>query len=434
MSHRFLRIFVGLTFAVLLLGAGTVPAAAAAAGAGAGASHSLDDPPADNDGDGIPDDTDQCPFEAGVPENYGCPYVGPIDSDGDGVYDDGSDLCPNEPGLPEYGGCPAPDSDGDGIVDPSDPCPNEPGPPEHGGCPVPDSDGDGFTDDVDACPYEYGDSSNGGCPYVPPPTDSDGDGVYDDTDQCPGEPGPASYNGCPVPDSDGDGLADDVDACPDLPGPYDGCPLTDLDGDGVYDDGSDLCPNEPGLPEHNGCPAPDSDGDGMNDDVDQCDDTPPGTPIDGLGCSLTVVTAAPPTFTDRCGKGQDTVTVPTSEGVVYRLGGNVVAAGTYRVKGTVRVFAEAADGYVLTGGAEWNMVMTNKVCPRGRLKVRSTAPGQVRVVNREAVAMTIQLGSKTKRVEPGAARIIWMTSGPVAWSVRWKSSLISARSGSVDVL
>ena len=341
MSHRFLRVFVGLTFAVLLVGAGAVPAVAAAGG-GAAANQSLDDPPVDSDGDGVPDD-------------------------------------------------------------------------------------------IDACPNEYGDSGYGGCPYVPLPTDSDGDGVYDDTDQCPSDPGPPAYNGCPVPDSDGDGLTDDVDACPDLPGPYDGCPLTDLDGDGVYDDGGDLCPNEPGLPEHNGCPAPDSDGDGMNDDVDQCDDTPPGTPIDGLGCSLSVVTATPPIFTDRCGKGQDTVTVPTSDGVVYRLGANVVAAGTYRVKGTVRVVAEAADGYVLTGGAEWNMVMTKKVCPRGRLKVKSTGPGQVRVVNREAVAMTIQLGSKAKRVEPGA-RIIWMPSGTVEWSVRWKSALISVRSGSVHVL
>ncbi len=139
-------------------------------------------------------------------------------------------------------------------------------------------------------------------------------------------------------------------------------------GGGVYDDGSDLCPNEYGLPEYGGCPAPDSDGDGLTDDVDQCDDTPPGTPIDGNGCSLQEVTATAPTFTDRCGKGQDTVLVPTSTGVVYRLGGNVVAAGTYRVRGTVTIVAEAADGYVLSGGTEWTSVMTNKVCPHGRVR------------------------------------------------------------------
>lgn len=60
--------------------------------------------------------------------------------------------------------------------------------------------------------------------------------------------------------------------------------------------------------------------------------------------------------------------MPTSTGVVYRLGGNVVAAGTYRVRGTVTVVAEAADGYVLSGGTEWTSVMTNKVCPHGRVK------------------------------------------------------------------
>jgi hypothetical protein len=61
-------------------------------------------PPADSDGDGFPDDEDNCPFEPG--EFEGCP-----DSDGDGT-DDFYDDCPGVPGVPEYFGCPAPPGDG----------------------------------------------------------------------------------------------------------------------------------------------------------------------------------------------------------------------------------------------------------------------------------------------------------------------------------
>ena len=237
-----------------------------------------------------------------------------------------------------------------------------------------------------------------------------------------------------MPDSDGDGLTDDVDACPDLPGPYDGCPLTDLDGDGVYDDGSDLCPNEPGLPDYNGCPAPDADGDGVIDDVDQCDDTPAGTPIDGFGCSLPVdVTATPPTFSDRCGTKLDTVTVPTSDGVAYLRKGNVVA-GTYRVWDKVTISAVAADGYVLSGTTTWSQVMTDVACPQGLVKVKSLAPHKVRIVNREAVEMSIRVGPNVRKLDAGEVRTIWSPSGVQEWTARWKSPLISARSGTVNVL
>ena len=369
MSHRFLRVALGITLAVLMLGAGAAPAGAAAA-AGAVTVQSLDDPPGDSDGDGITDDVDSCPSEYG--------------------------------------------------------------PPEYNGCPVPDTDGDGVTDDVDLCPNEYGDASYGGCPYVPPPTDSDGDGITDDVDSCPSEYGPPEYNGCPVPDSDGDGLPDDIDACPDLPGPYDGCPLTDLDGDGVYDDGSDLCPNEYGLPEYNGCPAPDSDGDGVTDDIDLCP-SEPGLP-DNNGCPPPVVTATAPTFTDRCGTKQDTVAVPTSTGVVYLRAGNVVAEGTYRVWGKATIRAEAATGYVLSGDVKWSSVMTDKACPRGRVRVMSPAGSKVRIVNREDSGMTIRVGPNVRKLAAGEVRIIWTPSGAHEWTARWQSPLLSARSGSVQVL
>jgi hypothetical protein len=83
----------------------------------------------DSDGDGMPDDIDQCPFEFGQTQN-GCPFV--PDSDGDGVGDP-TDQCLYVFGtLPN--GCP-PDSDGDGIGDPTDQCPFEAAQTENG-CPA----------------------------------------------------------------------------------------------------------------------------------------------------------------------------------------------------------------------------------------------------------------------------------------------------------
>ena len=70
----------------------------------------LPPPPADRDGDGIPDDVDQCPDRAedkdGFQDADGCPD---IDNDGDEVLDI-ADQCPNEPetfnGFQDEDGCP----------------------------------------------------------------------------------------------------------------------------------------------------------------------------------------------------------------------------------------------------------------------------------------------------------------------------------------
>jgi outer membrane protein OmpA-like peptidoglycan-associated protein len=88
------------------------------------------------------------------------------DSDGDGINDD-LDKCPNQAGLAKYNGCPVPDSDGDGINDELDKCPNQAGIAKYDGCPVPDKDGDGINDDEDRCPDIAGISANNGCPEVP---------------------------------------------------------------------------------------------------------------------------------------------------------------------------------------------------------------------------------------------------------------------------
>jgi outer membrane protein OmpA-like peptidoglycan-associated protein len=54
----------------------------------------------DSDGDGVPDNVDECPYVAGRPEFFGCP-----DSDGDGIGDS-KDKCPFDKGPASNQGCP----------------------------------------------------------------------------------------------------------------------------------------------------------------------------------------------------------------------------------------------------------------------------------------------------------------------------------------
>jgi outer membrane protein OmpA-like peptidoglycan-associated protein len=81
----------------------------------------------DTDGDGVPDNIDQCPAEKGIIN--GCP-----DNDNDGIINK-SDACPDIAGLTRYKGCPAPDTDADGVIDEEDLCPNEKGSSAQKGCP-----------------------------------------------------------------------------------------------------------------------------------------------------------------------------------------------------------------------------------------------------------------------------------------------------------
>jgi hypothetical protein len=196
----------------------------------------------DQDGDGVPDDVDQCPE---LPE----------DKDG---YEDGD-------------GCPELDNDDDGVLDKDDACPTTPGvatsDPKTNGCPQPDRDKDGVPDADDACPDEKGmesdDPKTNGCPLS---KDRDKDGVSDKADRCPDQPedkdGHEDEDGCPDPDDDGDGIADAHDACPREPGEpstdpkLDGCPNPDRDGD-TYENAADACPDEPetfnGVKDDDGC-------------------------------------------------------------------------------------------------------------------------------------------------------------------------------------
>ena len=118
---------------------------------------------ADTDLDGVPDQTDNCPFDPnpqqrdsdhnGLGNVCDCTTVG-IDADHDGI-DDACDDC-----IGEATGV---DSGGDGIDDGCEPCAAATGS---------DVDADGIDDACDAC-------------TLGPPHDEDGDGVDDACDNCP---------------------------------------------------------------------------------------------------------------------------------------------------------------------------------------------------------------------------------------------------------
>jgi outer membrane protein OmpA-like peptidoglycan-associated protein len=120
-------------------------------------------PEPDNDKDTVLDASDGCPFEAGAPDNKGCPVK---DGDGDGIADD-KDRCAAEPedvdAFQDEDGCPDLDDDGDTVADTIDNCRLEPGPIVNRGCPDKDRDGDTVVDRLDNCPDEKGDPANAGC-------------------------------------------------------------------------------------------------------------------------------------------------------------------------------------------------------------------------------------------------------------------------------
>jgi hypothetical protein len=146
----------------------------------------------DSDGDGVPDDIDNCP-------RYNPDQA---DSDGDG-HPDACDNCPGTANADQA------DADGDGLGDACDNCPGNYNPDQA------DSDQDGIADACDNCPG----TAN------PDQADGDGDGVGDACDNCLNTPNADQT------DSDLDGFGDACDNCPATPN----ASQADADGDGVGD-------------------------------------------------------------------------------------------------------------------------------------------------------------------------------------------------------
>lgn len=162
----------------------------------------------DFDGDGVPDDADNCPLAANGDQ---------LDSDADGLgdacdpdrdNDAAEDVVDNCPLVPNAG---QEDIDGDGFGD---------------ACDI-DSDGDGVPNTIDNCPLTrnagQGDSDGDGAGDVCD-GDDDNDGVEDALDNCPlvGNPDQADADADGVgdacdADSDGDGVANALDSCPMTP-------------------------------------------------------------------------------------------------------------------------------------------------------------------------------------------------------------------------
>ena len=144
----------------------------------------------DNDGDGVPNFYDHCPYssEGEIVTSFGCPP----NTDGDALFDH-EDDCPNEKGPKENKGCPYGDRDGDGILDKNDMCPDTPGFKKWNGCG--DRDGDGVRDSDDKCPDVPGIVGLKGC--LKEAEDTDKDGLLDSEDECPFAAGPVDNRGCP---------------------------------------------------------------------------------------------------------------------------------------------------------------------------------------------------------------------------------------------
>ena len=247
---------------------------------------------ADADGDGAPDDTDNCVSTPNASQTDtdgdGIGNACEPDGDGDGVIDD-ADNCVSvanggqaDADSDGVGDACEPDGDGDGVIDDADNCDavanagqaNADGDAYGDAC-EPDGDADGTIDDHDNCAYvANGDQANAdGDAYGDAcEPDGDADGVIDDTDNCVSVPNGNqanadgdTYGDACEPDGDGDGTIDDADNCAGL-----GNDQADADGDGI----GDAC-------------EPDSDGDTVIDDTDNCLAAPnPGqedTDADGAG-------------------------------------------------------------------------------------------------------------------------------------------------------
>ena len=231
--------------------------------------------PADSDGDGIPDGSDNCTDTPNPDQNDNDgDTMGDAcddDDDNDGVLDV-SDNCPftsnsgqEDNDSDTFGDACDPDDDNDGVLDEDDNCPYS---ANYGQA---DIDGDGLGDVCDDDPDGDGITTFDNCPYSPNPLQEDNDGDSDG-DACD-------------PDDDNDGVLDEDDNCPitgnanqedlDSDGIGDICD-SDIDGDSIVNQ-ADNCPlisnsqqDDNDFDENGDACDPDDDNDGIVDTEDNC--------------------------------------------------------------------------------------------------------------------------------------------------------------------
>ncbi len=237
----------------------------------------------DEDNDGIPESTDNCPDTANAnqtdTDSDGTGDLCDLDDDNDGTpdtedafpLDENEDTDTDGDGTGDIGDT---DDDGDGTPDSEDAFPldeNEDtdtdgdGTGDNGDT---DDDGDGTPDSEDAFPLDENED-----------TDTDGDGTGDngDTDD-DGDGTPDSEDAFPLDenedtDTDGDGTGDNIDNDDDNDGildiddefPNDPNEWSDIDEDGIGDN-ADTDDDDDGEEDI------DTDGDGLGDNVDEDDD------------------------------------------------------------------------------------------------------------------------------------------------------------------
>jgi hypothetical protein len=253
---------------------------------------------ADTDGDGFGDNSDNCPAisNAAQVNTDGDAFGNVCDTDDDGdEVPDATDQCPLEAQDAEgENGCPAAkvDDDADGVPNNQDNCPaaananqaNQDGDAFGDACDI-DRDGDGVNNDSDAFPNNAAESVDTDQDGVGNNADADDDGDgYPDVDET--EAGSLDANVTPA-DNDNDNVADSRDTDDDndtVADASDNCPLTantdqanadndaqgdvcdnDDDNDTVLD-GADNCPLQPNQDQL------DTDNDNAGDACDSDDD------------------------------------------------------------------------------------------------------------------------------------------------------------------
>jgi len=139
------------------------------------------------------------------------------------------------------------------------------------------------------------------------------------------------------------------------------------------------------------------------------------------------VTPAAPVFKTTMGS----YTIPTTEGVTYKVNGVVKPAGTYSATGAISVTAEAIEGYVIANGAtaQWNATLTltavTPTAPVQNVMLKTyTIPSKTGVkytVNGVVKAAGTYWGSGTMELK-AEATAGYKISGTAAWTFTYQNT------------